>query len=560
MQPIVGTPLPGIVYPPQAILERYVRAGALSFETLPAAFMKAFELHADRMAITGARGEITYREFDDRTNRLAAALLKLGAQPLDRAIFQMANSVELLTATIACLKSGVIPVCTLASFGVSEIYSIGRHAEARFWFVDGDNDKLDLRAFAAEHRESMPSIDHVIVARGVPLAAQVAMQAIADREPSPEARALVRRAVAKLDPFQVALFQLSGGTSGVPKLIPRFSNEYLGNMRCMIAAAGRPARDPEVVFSAGPYLHNAGFVCHWGPSLLIGGSILVTNDYTEDGLLDAFLQYRPTWASVPKPLLLRLVAAKKRRGESLPSVQHVFSMGGVSIIRDEIGARPVSVFGMAEGPMMITRPDDPADMLEESVGRPICEFDEVRLVEPGTMVNVPDGTMGEMLVRGPHTTHGYYRAEEHNREAFTEDGYLRTGDVLLRRTVGGRIHYSFQGRIKDIVKRAGETISCEDIERVLRAMPGIADVLVVPVSDPVYLERACACLILQPGAAAPTVRTMGAYLGSSGLAKFKWPEHVQVFDAFPTTKSGKASKPLLREQATERIHTSERRS
>jgi non-ribosomal peptide synthetase component E (peptide arylation enzyme) len=542
---MVRQPMPGVVYASSSDITRYVRAGALGNETLAAAFSASFEKHAAQPAIAGPDGRMTYGELDERTDRLAAALLGLGLQPLDRALFQMANSPELLIATVACLKAGIIPVCTLAAHREQEIGQLGRHAEARVWFVQGDDEKFDLPGFAERLRPAIPSMAHVIVARGAPRAGQLSMEGLIEKDSTPKAG--VQAVTESLDPFQAAVFQLSGGTTGVSKIIPRFSNDYLGSMHAVIESARR--RAPEVVFSAGPLLHNAGFVCHWGPGLLLGSTIVISRDFTEDGLLDLFLQHRPTWVFLPKPLLVRLIAARKRRGGDLSSVRSCTTLGAGPIIRRELGTRPTNTFGMAEGPIMMTRPDDPDEALADTVGRPLSPLDEVRLVRPDTLEEVGAGEMGELLWRGPYTLRGYYRADERNRESFTRDGFLRTGDLMRRRDVG----YVFEGRLKDIVKRAGESISCDEIERVLRDLPGIADVAVVPVPDEVYLEKACACLVLQPGAAAPTVAGLGQILAGAGLAKFKWPEHVQIYDAFPTTTSGKLSKPLLREQAAARL-------
>ena len=554
----VREPLPGVVYPPREKLERYVNAGILGYQTLAGAFIESFERNADRPAIVGQDGTLTYRELDDRTDRLAAVLLRRGLRPLDRALFQMANSAELLIATVACLKAGIIPMCTLAAHREMEIGSLGRHAEARLWFVQGDDEKFDFPAFAEGMRAEIPSIAQIVVARGAPRPGQLSLDALIDEEPAQQARAAVRALVKGFDSFQAAVFQLSGGTTGVSKIIPRFSNEYLGSMRNLLAAAKRTP--PEVVFSAGPLLHNAGFVCHWGPGLLLGSAIAISRDFSEDGLLDLFLNCRPTWVFLPKPLLLRLVAAKNRRGADLSFVRSMTTMGGGPIILREIGARPTNTFGMAEGPIMITLPDDPMEALLDTTGRPICALDEVRLLHPDTGEDVAEGEMGEFVIRGPYTLHGYYKADDKNRESFTPDGFLRSGDLMTRRTIGGRPCYIFQGRIKDIVKRAGESISCDEIERSVRGMPGIIDVAVVPVPDEIYGEKACACLILAPGARAPTIAGMGEHLREAGLAKFKWPEHIVVVGSFPTTKSGKLSKPLLREQAAASVRAAAKAS
>ena len=543
--------MPGVVYPPQDRLEQYVNAGVLGFQTLAAALIESFERNADKPAVVGQDGEFTYRELDERTDRLAAALLRLGLKPLDRALFQMANSAELLIATVACLKAGIIPMCTLAAHRELEIGSLGRHAEARLWFIQGDDEKFDFPAFADSMRDEIPSVVAIVVARGKPRPGQLSLDVLIEAEPADEARRTIRALVATFDPFQVAVFQLSGGTTGVSKIIPRFSNEYLGSMRNILQVAER--RLPEVVFSAGPLLHNAGFVCHWCPGLVMGSAIVVARDVTEDGLLDMFLRYRPNWVFLPKPLLLRLVAAKNRRGGDMTFIRSMTTMGGGPIIMRELGARPTNTFGMAEGPIMITRPDDPEEALLDTTGRLISGLDEVRLLNPETGEEVAEGQMGEFITRGPYTLHGYYKADDKNRESFTPDGFHRSGDLMTRRTIAGRPCYIFQGRIKDIVKRAGESISCDEIERAVRDVPGIIDVAVVPVPDEVYVEKACACLILAPGAEPPTIAAMGKHLQAAGLAKFKWPEHIQVFDVFPTTKSGKLSKPLLREQAAARV-------
>lgn len=547
----VRDPIPGVVYPPRDRLEKYLDAGVLGFQTLAGALIESFERNADRPAIVGQDGTLSYRELDERTDRLAAALLRRGLRPQDRALFQMANSVDLMIATLACLKAGIIPMCTLAAHREIEIGSLGRHAEARLWFVQGDDEKFDFPAFAENLRPEIPSIAQIVVARGVPRPGQLSLDALIEEEPAQQARETVRALVKGFDPFQVAVFQLSGGTTGVSKIIPRFSNEYLGSMRNIFAEAKRA--QPEVVFSAGPLLHNAGFVCHWGPGLVMGSAIAITRDFSEDGLLDMFLACRPTWVFLPKPLLLRLVAAKNRRGADLSFVRSMTTMGGGPIILGELGVRPTNTFGMAEGPIMITRPDDPLEALMDTTGRLISSLDEARLLHPETGEEVADGEMGEFVTRGPYTLGGYYKADEKNRESFTSDGFLRSGDLMKCRTVDGRRYYIFQGRIKDIVKRAGESISCEEIERAVRGLPGIIDVAVVPVPDEIYIEKACACLILAPGAQAPTIPNMGEHLREAGLAKFKWPEHIVVFDAFPMTKSGKLSKPLLREQAAVRV-------
>src|SRR5262249_46025271 len=146
-----------------------------------------------------------------------------------------------------------------------------------------------------------------------------------------------------------------------------------------------------------------------------------------------------------------------------------------------------------------------------------------------------------------------YCAEERNRETFTSDGWYRSGDLMQEKVIAGTTYYVFRGRLKDLVNRGGEKINCEEVEMAVAGHPAVAAVAPVPYPDPVFDERLCAVLILREGCAAPTVADMGAYLQQYGLAKFKWPERIEVVSSFPLTASGKLSKPALRDLVRERI-------
>jgi non-ribosomal peptide synthetase component E (peptide arylation enzyme) len=203
---------------------------------------------------------------------------------------------------------------------------------------------------------------------------------------------------------------------------------------------------------------------------------------------------------------------------------------------------------MAEGLIMSTRQGDPQQAILESIGRPVSPFDEVRLYKPGTEVLVEEGEIGELVCKGPYTIRGYYDAPERNAEAFTPDGFYRSGDLLSVKRFEGKPFYVFEGRLKDVVNRGGEKINCDEVERALRESPDIIDVAIVAMPDEVYIERCCAFVCAAPGTPAPTVESLGRILKAKGLAKYKWPERVEVVASLPTTSSGKISKHIMREQ------------
>jgi 2,3-dihydroxybenzoate-AMP ligase len=197
---------------------------------------------------------------------------------------------------------------------------------------------------------------------------------------------------------------------------------------------------------------------------------------------------------------------------------------------------------MAEGLLNFTRLDDPASAVIDTQGRPMAEDDEVRIVDASD-VEVADGEVGELQVRGPYTIRGYYRAEEYNRRAFTADGFYRSGD-LVRRLPGG--HLVVEGRSKDVINRGGEKVPVEELENYLMAHPAIRDVAIVGVPDATMGERTCACIIAR--GEAPTLAEVNAYLSRLGVAAFKLPDRLKVLESFPQTSVGKVNKRALVKQ------------
>lgn len=545
----VAAPMRGVVYPPPDKLARYVAAGALTHETLADGFAASARAHAGRAAIDGPEGRITYAQLDELTDRLAGALLRLGLRPLDRVIFQTGNCKELVLCWLACLKASLIPLCTLHAHREHEIGYLGALSGARLHLVQGDDPKFDDVAFAGRLRAQLPDVGWVLQARGEPRDGALGLAALIDGMDLEAARALL--AQVPRDPFQVAVFQLSGGTTGVPKIIPRFHNEYLYNMRSVARVNGYTPDD--TLFMPLPMMHNLNMGCCFGPFLMTGGCQVLPRSLAADDLVQALRDHPPTWASLGA-VLPRIQPALASGELTLPRLRGVIAPNGAPRLRQVLGAPVRHIFGMTEGVIMFTREDDPQEVQDTMIGRPVSPLDEVRLMVPGTEQEITqDGVEGESVFAGPYTIHGYYRAEERNREAFTSQGLYRSGDLMLFRTIDGVRHYQFRGRTKDVVSRGGEKINCEEVEVIIRRHPAVGNVQICAMPDAVLGERACAFVQPKPGFDAPTVQTLGAFLREQGLAKFKWPERVESVQEFPMTKSGKLSKLLLREIITQKL-------
>jgi non-ribosomal peptide synthetase component E (peptide arylation enzyme) len=545
----VTNPIPGVIYPPTDRLRTYVEAGELPDTTLVEALQKSFLQHADRVALSFSTGTMSYAELDQVTDRFAAALIGLGLEPLDRVLFQSGNSSELICAFVGCLKAGLIPVCTLPAHREREIGYLGRHVDARALIVHDDDPKFDLVAFAIKMQREIPTAAHVLTLRG---AAREGVRRFEDmvESVSPEnARKAVD--VVPRDPYQVGVFQLSGGTTGVPKVIPRMQNDYLLNATLTIRQLGY--RSADVMFMPMPMIHNACMICFWLPTLLAGAEFVIPADMNPESWATAFRDRRPTFVGLIRALFPRFDATAELVPEAIGDIRSFWCPDGARLLRANYGVPAYGMFGMSEGLNMYTADSDPDEAKDWTVGRPLSRFDDVRLVEPGTDIEVGFEEIGELTCRGPYTLSGYYNAPERNLEAFTTDGFYKTGDLIVKRKLGDEVYYAFAGRTKDVVDRGTEKINCEEVENAVSTHPAISGCAVVGMPDPVLGERACAYVVIRSGQAAPDVAGLGRHLESFGMAKFKWPERIEAIEALPLTKVGKLDKAALRADIIQKL-------
>ena len=380
MSPGPRVRMPGVVYPPADKLRRYVDAGCLGRESLIEGFMAAHAQFAGNLALVGPEGNVTHGELDDITNRIASAFMDLGLQPLDRVVFQVPNCNELLFGWLGCLKAGLIPICTLVSHREREIGYLANHAKARLHFVQGDDAKFDHVAFARQMQAVAPSLAHIVAARGPARDGALSLKAL--YEAQDPARARARVLAVERDPFQVVLFQLSGGTTGVPKIIPRFGAEYLYNMR-----TGRDwfgFRPDDIYFNPMPIMHNFNMVCCTGPMLLAGGAVAITPYLTPESLVGILRDQKPTWITMGGPLLSKIVPAIQGGVVSLQQVRGSITTSGAQKLESMIGGQAFHVFGMTEGMIIYTHASHPAPARYETVGQPISPLDRVRILKPGT--------------------------------------------------------------------------------------------------------------------------------------------------------------------------------
>jgi salicylate---CoA ligase len=532
---------------PEDLAREYEKAGWWRGQDLGAEIAAVAAARPDATALVDGGTRISYASLLARADALAARLSRLGLRPGDRIVVQLPNCWPFVVLTLACLRAGIVPVMALPAHRRHELAYLCEHSEARALAVPDVLRGFDHQAMAAELLAASPTLDHILVTGQEVRPGHQDLTALCSEpqgaEPSGDAIAPVPP-----DPAGVAVFLLSGGTTGLPKLIARTHNDYSYNARASAELCRLGEGTVYLVCLAAS--HNFPLAC---PgilgTLLSGGRVVMVASPDPAGAFAAIEREGVTITAVVPAVAQRWLAHAAEVGSGALRTLEVLQVGGARLadehasrVKPVLGARLQQVFGMAEGLLNYTRLDDPDEVICGTQGRPLSPGDEVRIVDADGR-DLPDGQPGALLTRGPYTPRGYYRAPEQNARAFTPDGWYASGDVVRRRPDGNLV---VEGRDKDMINRGGEKISAEEVENLLYRMPGIAQVAAVAAPDAELGERICVFVVPEPGEDV-TLDAISDRMAAAGVARFKWPERLEIVAELPVTKMGKLDKKALRD-------------
>mgnify|MGYP001809786265 CR=1 FL=1 len=517
---------------PEQLAQEYERKGYWQPLALGEQFRYWASRYAARTALVDGTVRLSYADLDARIDRLAAGFHALGLVAGDRVLVQLPNSAGFVAACFALFRLGVVPVLAMPAQRSAEIDALCQVAEPAAYLLPARFLGFDYRPMAEEIAARHPSL-RILIVEGAP-GPYLTLDGI--ERPARDFAAPGHR--------DVALLLLSGGTTGTPKLIPRTHADYAYAARASAELCG--LGPDSVTLAALPLAHNFPLCC---PGLIgtfsVGGTVVLARTPGFDEAFPLIAGERVTITALVPALARLWTAARAWNRDDLSSLA-LLQVGGARLepaaaaeLRAALGCRVQQVFGMAEGLLCYTRPDDPDDVVLTTQGRPLSPDDEVRIVDADGNEVAP-GESGELLTRGPYTIRGYYRAEAANAASFTPDGFYRSGD-LVRRTAGGNL--VVEGRVKDQINRAGEKIAAAEIEEHLRAHPAVRDAAVVAVPDPRLGERNCAVLIAPEGQ--PGLDGLHTFLRGRGLPRHKLPDQLEFVRSWPLTAIGKIDKKEL---------------
>ena len=414
-------------------------------------------------------------------------------------------------------------------------------AGAKAVICDAAQEKYDAPATMQKLRDRVSSLEHIIVAGSQAphgcLVMERLVSGVSD-EPPPIA-------VFASDP---CLLSFTSGTSAAPKGVVRTSETITANAR-IYSETIKLTKDDRVLI-APPFTHVFGLCCV-AAALFTGAQIVLMPSFAPNIFATSIDKGRPTVMFCAPAHLAATFKAGLLEGVDLSELREVVIAGSVcppdvaKALEDRLpNGRAGGLFGMTECILVAQTPTDAGPALRHySVGRPTKGI-QARVVGLDGAV-LPPGSEGDLQLFGYSIMPGYHANEEATKAAFSDDGWFRTGDIA---TIDEHENIAITGRVKDLINRGGIKINPTDIENAVNSHDMVLQSAVVAMPDAVFGEKACLFVVTTEGASL-TLSDVNAHLAANGVAKMRWPEHLELIAEMPMTPTRKIIKGALVEKA-----------
>ena len=533
-----------VVTPPER-RRHYLAAGHWDASTLPGRVADHARARPGDLAVVDDRGRYSYRQLRDDAVGLAAFLQGHGVDASSFVSVQLPNRYETVVVATAVLSLGATINPLLPNYRAHELQHVFTTARPAVIFTPGDYRGFDHRAMVRD----------VTAVTGVaPVHVVVGDHAHADQIAYESC--IVSTAALELDAGDAELISeliFTSGTEATPKAI--MHTEQTTNFSVRVAHSDLGITDDDVVWMPSPVGHSTGFNYGLRFALYHGIPLVLQDQWDAATAVDLVLRERCSYTLAATTFLQDLTETARRAGTRLDSLR-CFGCGGAPV-------PPALVDAAGEQGIQCLRLYGSTEVLVGTWNRPHSTLDQRRFTDGVAMSHVeimivdddgqpaPANTPGEIVTRGPNTSVGLFGDEARTAATYRPDGFVKSGDIA---TLDDDGYLTMVSRKKEIIIRGGLNIAPREIEELLVAMPEIERAAVIGLPDERLGERMCACVVLRPGAQID-LPTVVDRLESGGLAKFKLPQRLEVFDVLSATASGKIQKHEL-----VRIVTSERDS
>lgn len=535
--------LNGVVpYPPEFV-EYYRQKGYWLNQNLDAFLQETVKKFPNNTAIICQSHHISYTQFNAMITQCASGLFRYGLRPGDRVVLQLPNRYQIYVVFFALIRLGVLPIMSLPAHRHAEINSFIQQTDAVGYFcADIGQGKFDYREQARICQKHSPTLKHVFVLGEAQEFYN--LDSIISSEDAPIS-------TYASDANEIAFLQLSGGSTGISKLIPRTHDDYLYSVRESAQICGLTAQSRLLMVL--PAAHNFSMSSAGALGIFYqGGCVVLSEDASADHAFNLIQKHCVTDVCLVPPLVTAWLEKTIRENDSTLSQLNTFQVGGARL-SSAVAKRVLTdfkiplqqVFGMAEGLVHYTQHHMTPEQIINTQGIKISPDDEVLVLDDYDQP-VKQGQVGHLLTRGPYTIRGYFNAPEHNQIAFTPDGFYRTGDLVRIRADGCIV---VEGRVKEQINRGGEKIATEEVEQVVMSHPDVLLAALIGIDDRLLGEKSCLFVKWKSTETLSTKKrqlNIKQYIQEYGLATFKIPDEIIFLDEFPYTAFGKINKKQLK--------------
>jgi cyclohexanecarboxylate-CoA ligase len=538
------------IRPPAERASRHLADGHWEPSGAPSGVPHALRRHAvatpDKRLVVDRLGALTYVEIEDRVARAAGGLATMGVGQGDVVMIQLPNWHEAMVVHLAVESLGAVTVPLPPIYRAREVRHIANLTEAKVAVISGGG-SFDIPKMYRELAAEMPALRSLVVVQpdGGGAAVEGASSYLALLEA--ERYDAARIEAAALDPDRVTEFGFTSGSTGPPKGAVHTSNTLCAEHRAWLEAFRLSEKD--VLFVPATVGHQIGFTM-MRASVFAGATVVFPEKWEPGAAIAQMDREGVTFTFTTPAFLYDVLASPKLAPSSLATLATWVLAGQVvtSALRSEANAklphvRFAPLFGMTEMGCVIMGDADVPDHKLIATGRP----------RPGVAIDVigpdeqpvPTDHDGELVVSCPALFLAYYKQPDATASSFTANGFFKTGDQVRRDAEG---YVTITGRIKELIKRGGESVSPEEVEEIVVRHPKVAEVAVVGLPDDRLGERVCAFVVVAPGETL-TFAELIAFVGGTELTKQKWPERLEIVDELPRTSIGKVHKASLRMRA-----------
>ncbi|CUH63080.1 Short-chain-fatty-acid--CoA ligase [Thalassovita gelatinovora] len=538
---------------------RYRAEGQWGELTLPEMFAATCARVPDRLGLVdapnraeifeGAPRRLTYAQMRAEVDRYAAILQAQGIGPGALVATQLPNISEMILIYLAVSQIGAVLSPVSLAYRSAELHDLSQVAAFDAYISVG---RFKGQDYFAERNDALPdSVQRLGIGDGLPAGVTRIDTAAPGKPPAPVA----------LDADDIFAVFWTSGTEGVPKAVPKTHN----NMMSSSLGAWRLLNLPDGTNILGPFpFVNAaamgGLLMCW---MRTAGALILHHPFDVAVFLEQ-LKSEEIGYTMVAPTILTYLRDQARDPDLHPALHRLMSIGTgsappdpeVFLFFEETFATPVvNFFGSNEGAQMCSScervpnprhrasyfPRDGDENWDPALRT--ANGGTFRLVDPttGDLITEPGG-LGEMHLHGPALMPGYYSRQGIDRSKFTEDGYFPSGDLFQISDCGTLIR--FHARSRELIVRGGMKIAPVELDNVLSALPGVREVAVAAYADPHMGEKVCLFAVMEPGRGLD-LPTVTAFCDDAGLAKFKWPERLELFDALPRTPLAKLDRKAL---------------